>query len=194
MKKYYTPSHEITPLTLAIVAEQDQYGHIGSRIFDEDDEHYVSGLTPTKMIDYTCRYFGANLKGRQEGTRDICGITHKAPISINPMSGMYFFPTISPANPQCSWISHSHIERVNKAVNQQAEIVFKNGKKLLLNVSFGSIINQVQRTAQYRYLLDSRLKLLFHQPPSEPNSTLESNSILDPNSILNSNLTLNREP
>ncbi|HEY4601889.1 MAG TPA: competence protein ComK [Cerasibacillus sp.] len=173
MEKFYTPSYEITPLTLAVVADRDQYGHIGSWILDEDEEHYISGLTPTKMIDYACRYFGANLKGRQEGTRDICGITHKAPISINPMSGMYFFPTISPANAQCSWISHTHIKRVNKAPKQHSEIVFTNGRKLLLNVSFGSIINQVQRTAQFRYLLDSRLKQLKNLPPLDPNPILD---------------------
>lgn len=73
---------------------------------------------------------------------------------------MYFFPTMSPTNDKCSWIAHSHIEKMNKTANQQAEITFKNGKIITLNMSFGSMLNQVQRTAQFRYILDERIKFL----------------------------------
>ena len=163
IKNLYTSSHEVTPLTLAIVADHDENGNPGSWILDEQEEYYVSGISPSKMIDYACRFFGSSLKGRQEGTRNICGITHKAPISIDPSSGMYFFPTLSPVNPECSWIAHSHIELVNKASTQGSEIVFINERKLLLDVSVGSLLNQVQRTAQFRYLLDSRIKNLQKQ-------------------------------
>ncbi|WP_099157248.1 competence protein ComK [Virgibacillus ndiopensis] len=99
-------------------------------------------------------------EGRQEGTRDICGITHKAPICIDPASGMYYFPTTSPTSSKCSWIAHSHIETIHNAANQCTEVLFKNGKRITLEISFGSMLNQVQRTAQFRYLLDNRIKYL----------------------------------
>ncbi|QKY68529.1 competence protein ComK [Lentibacillus sp. CBA3610] len=156
---FYSPSYEVTPLTMAVIAQQDENGNTSSRVLEEQEE-YVILHSPSKMIDNACKFFGSSLRGRQDGTRDICGITHKAPISIDPTSGMYFFPTTSPTNAKCSWIAHSHIDQVTQGPGRQAEVIFKNKKSVLLSVSFGSMLNQVQRTAQYRYLLDNRIKYL----------------------------------
>ena len=78
---------------------------------------------------------------------------------------MYFFPTASPTNALCSWISHSHIENVQSGQNLSSKITFKNGKTIELDVSIGSILNQVHRTAQFRYLLDKRLTSSKTQNP-----------------------------
>lgn len=159
LNDFYSPPYEITPLTLAILAQKDINGNSATCVLEEEAEYDVN-QSPSKVIDYACKFFGASLKGRQDGTRDICGITHKAPISIDPSSGMYFFPTTSPTNPKCSWIAHSHIDKMNKVLDQRTEIIFKNGKRILLESSYGSMMNQVQRTAQFRYLLDNRIRFL----------------------------------
>lgn len=158
---YYSPSHEITPFTMAVLA---QYGKDNAYtcILEAEEEFFID-LSPTKLIDNACKSFGASLKGRQEGTRDICKITHKAPIAIDPSSGMYFFPTISPTNAKCSWIAHSHIDQMKIAKSHCTEIIFKNGKSITIDVSYGSMLNQIQRTAQFRYLLDNRIKYLQRQ-------------------------------
>lgn len=159
MNNFYTPTYEVTPLTMAVIAQHDEDGNNATRVIEEEAEFLVDHA-PTKIIDYACKFFGASLKGRQDGTRDVCGITHKAPISVDPASGMYFFPTTSPSSPKCSWIAHTHIDQVNRAANQGTELQFKTGKKVVIEVSFGSILNQIQRTAQFRYLLDNRIKYL----------------------------------
>lgn len=102
-------------------------------------------------------HFWVEFKGKAGRNKGICGITHKTPISIDPSSGMYFFPTNSPKNPKCAWISHTHIDKVVKRNERYSEIIFKNGKTVVLNVSYGSVLNQVQRTAHYRFLLDERI-------------------------------------
>lgn len=159
MSDFYTPSHEITPLTMAVISEHDKNGRTISRVLEEQSEFIVE-LSPTKVIDSACEFFGVSLQGRQAGTRKVCGITHKAPICIDSACGMYFFPTSSPANANCSWIAHSHINQVGRANDQSTEIIFKSGKRIVVEVSYGSMMNQVHRTAQYRYLLDNRLKYL----------------------------------
>ncbi|ALX48682.1 competence protein ComK [Lentibacillus amyloliquefaciens] len=164
LNNYYAPSYEITPLTMAVIAIQDENGNTATRIL-EDREEYSIHYAPSKMVDNACKFFGSSLRGRQDGTRDICGITHKAPISIDPTSGMYFFPTTSPSNTKCSWIAHSHIDQVNQGPGRQTEVIFKNQKSIILSVSLGSMLNQVQRTAQYRYLLDNRIKYLQRHNP-----------------------------
>ncbi|WP_246521448.1 MULTISPECIES: competence protein ComK [Ornithinibacillus] len=167
MEELYSPLHEITPLTLAVVAKQDEAGNVRTYVLEEETEYTVE-QSPSKLIDYACRFFGSSLKGRQDGTRDICGITHKAPISIDPSSGMYFFPTTSPTNAKCSWIAHSHIDHVTRT-RDKTDIVFKNGKKLSLDASYGSVMNQIHRTAQFRYQLDNRIKhLQLHKTGPRP--------------------------
>lgn len=157
-RNYYSPSQEITPFTMAVLAQSGKDNAYTSII--EGEEEFHIDLPPTKLIDLACKSFGASLKGRQEGTRGICKITHKAPIAIDPSSGMYFFPTISPANAKCSWIAHSHIDKLKMVKNRCTEIIFKNDKSIIIDVSYGSMLNQIQRTAQFRYLLDNRIKYL----------------------------------
>lgn len=159
LNELYFQSHEVTPLTMAVIAQHDENGKSNTCVLEEQEEYHIQPA-PTKIIDHACRFFGSSLRGRQDGTKEVCGVTHKAPISIDPSNGMYFFPTTSPANEKCSWIAHSHIDQVNKGPEHYTEVVFKNGKTILLDVSYGSMLNQVQRTAQFRYLLDNRIKYL----------------------------------
>lgn len=152
--------YEVTPLTMAILSKENQNGGMNTYVLEESKEYTVH-FTPTKIIDYACRYFGSSLQGRLEGTKDVSRITHKAPIAIDPSSGMYFFPTASPKNKKCSWIAHSHIQFVQRAKGgRQTEINFKNGTRIVVDVSFGTMLNQIQRTAQFRYSLDSRMGLI----------------------------------
>ncbi|WP_156854612.1 competence protein ComK [Oceanobacillus sp. AG] len=154
--KIFTSSHEISPLTMAIIASRDKEGRLISYILDESAE-YVSDKSPSKLIDEACMFFGSSLKGRQEGSRVISGFTHKVPVSIDPASGMYFLPTYSPTSPKCSWLSHSHVDDVIPLTEGDTEVLFINGKTITLDVSYGSLTNQVRRTAQFRYRLNSRL-------------------------------------
>lgn len=166
LNDYYFPSYEINPMTMAVVPQQNKYGEFITFVYEDMDE-YIVDYSPSKVIDYACKYFGASLKGRQEGTREICEITHKAPIAIDPASGMYFFPTTSPASSKCSWIAHSHIEKVIKISGYRSEVIFKNGKSIIFNLSYGSLMNQIQRTAQFRYLLDKRISFLRQHKSAE---------------------------
>ncbi|WP_405103269.1 competence protein ComK [Oceanobacillus sp. FSL H7-0719] len=166
-KQLFTSAHEITPLTMAIISSRDEGGKSISYILEEKIE-YISNNSPSKLIDEACKFFGSSLKGRQEGTRDVCGLTHKVPVSIDPASGMYFFPTYSPTSPKCSWIAHSHVDRISRTDEGRTEILFKNGKEVNLDVSYGSILNQIRRTAQFRFLLDNRIKYIKNQLEFEP--------------------------
>jgi len=151
--------HEITPLTMAILPNYEENNAKSSHVLEESRE-YIVHSAPTKVIDNACKFFGSSLKGRIEGTKDISGITHKSPIVVDPSSGMYFFPTASPMNESCSWIAHSHIDQIFPKENNQTEILFKNGKRILFDVSYGSMLNQVHRTAQFRYSLEERIQII----------------------------------
>lgn len=146
---------EITPYTMAVLSDKDENGKHVTRVLEDEVEYVLRGK-PTKVIEYACAYFGSDLKGRQNGIKSISGITHKAPIPIDPRNKMYFFPTKSPSHESCSWISHTHIEDVKRIDSKSTEILFKNGRTIRVDVSHGIVINQIQRTAQIRYLMDER--------------------------------------
>ncbi|MBB6454727.1 competence protein ComK [Salirhabdus euzebyi] len=149
--------YEISPFTVAVIPEWLENGEAGARVLEKNNE-YVITQSPRKLIDQACKFFGSSLKGRQEGTKGVCGITHKAPIAIDPHSGMFFFPTTSPHNSNCTWIAHSHISHIRPISQNETEVHFKNGESIKIPVSYGSMMNQVQRTAQFRYKLTERIQ------------------------------------
>lgn len=172
MKINHLNGYDVNPLTMAVISEIGKAGEKTTRVMEEELELTID-TNPLQIIQKSCKFFGVSLKGRQEGTAAVCGITYKAPITIDPSIGLYFFPTHSPTNPDCSWLSHSHIEKLEPVENKATEVIFKNGKRITINVSYGSIMNQVQRTAQYRYLMETRLNqmrmmnsIVAENPPS----------------------------
>ena len=91
LKEIYHSTYEITPQTMAVLSDRDSYGNIQSLILEQQQEYIVRDK-PLKIIDYACKFFGKSLRGLQDGTKSVCGITHKAPLAIEHHSGMYFFP------------------------------------------------------------------------------------------------------
>lgn len=155
----YALKGEVTTHTMAVLPRKAKSGKIGSMILENSEQYFVIN-PPSKVIDLACKFFGASLHGRQIGTKEVSSMTHKLPISIDPASGLYFFPTLSPTNPNCAWISHSHIKDVIGMENRCTKIVFKNETCTVVNASFGSIENQINRTAQFRFILDERINRL----------------------------------
>jgi len=143
---------------MAILSNPITDGKVQAVVMEELQEYTVS-TTPTKLIDTACRFYGKSLDGLQAGTKNVSNITHKAPIAIDSASGMYFFPTASPINKTCSWLSHTHIQHIQPIdKGSRTEIIFKNEQRIIINVSFGSIQNQIHRTAQFRFSLDNRMR------------------------------------
>lgn len=68
---------------------------------------------------------------------------------------MIFFPTNSPRLTDCTWISLNNIENYSKN-NGKTEIIFKNGKVIEVDVSYGSLENQVLRSTRLESILRKR--------------------------------------
>lgn len=168
-KTIVTYYEEITPLTMAILHETDEQGHARTLIMEEENEYRVF-TSPTKIIDFACKFYGSSLRGRLDGTREVSELTHKAPVAIEPACGMYFFPTASPLNRSCSWLSHSHIDQIRPHDRGlQTEVTFTNGQIIKLDISYGSMQNQLYRTAQFRFAFTNRMKKIHRVLDSKMN-------------------------
>ena len=67
-----------------------------------------------KIIENSCRYFGSSYNGRHIGTKNLTGINYKSPIIIEETKNIIFFPTTSPKQSDCSWISLKYINISNE--------------------------------------------------------------------------------
>jgi competence protein ComK len=150
-----TEEFEINPSTLAILPMQ--YGNkLYSQIYQLDGELH-SSYKPLDLIKISCRLFASSYEGRKEGSRQLIGITHKIPITIDSTNSMYFFPTTSPNNPKCAWVSHEHVLRYEKLDSSTTRVIFTNKQSVDFPISVYSFENQMLRTAFLRTKLIKRI-------------------------------------
>lgn len=148
--------YEITPYTIAILPVN--YGSkVYSRIIELEAE-FISPFKPIEIINKSCEYFGASYEGRKHGTKQLIGITHKAPIAVDPSNSIFFFPTISPLRPQCIWLSHDHVVSFSRIDQQHTTIVFRNKQMITIHMSSSSFENQLHRTAFLKTKLVQRIE------------------------------------
>lgn len=151
----------LSPQTMAILPMR--YGSkIYSKILEADQEG-VAPYKPFDIIKKSCRFYASSYWGRREGTKELIGVTHKAPIVIDPVQGIYVFPTASPTKPSCAWISHEHVSDYRPLPRMKTEVIFQNGNTLTLPISVYSFENQLYRTAQLRTRIMQRLQKRYRE-------------------------------
>lgn len=127
-----------------------------SKVIEKDDEYIVEQNT-LKILEHSCEYFGSSFEGRKEGTKKILGITHKSPIIVEESRKIIFFPTNSPERKDCAWINLEKIDKYYKVDNKTSSILFKCGKLVNLNISYGSLTNQILRATRLKFVLEDRI-------------------------------------
>lgn len=142
-------SYEINKDTVALIPKDKK------TIVYETDDSFIVDKTPLEIMEESCEYFGSSLEGRQIGTSKLIGFTHKVPIIVEETFDLIFFPTLSPRNEECSWLSYSHIFKPDK-FKDKSIIELKNGKKIVVGVSSAIIDNQLYRCSRLKDVLQIR--------------------------------------
>lgn len=143
-------SYEISCETLAIIP-LDNYK---SKVIEKDNTLIIN-KTPMQIIEDSCSYFGSSYFGRAKGTKRIIGVSHKAPIIIEESKEIIFFPTSSPRLYECCWVSLKNIDKYQK-LEKNALVLFNNGYLLELDISYGSLDNQILRATRLESVLRMR--------------------------------------
>ncbi len=146
-------TYEINDATLAILPESLNK----SRIMEEDFEYEVN-QNPLSLINYSCKYFGSTYEGRRDGAREILLSKYKLPIMIEDSQNLVFLPTESPENNDCIWLALNKIKKIDKveASEPKTSIEFLNGQKLIVNISYKSLQNQILRASRLDSILRNR--------------------------------------
>lgn len=143
-------SYEITEETLAIVP-MDNYR---SKVIEMDNVLTID-KTPMEIINNSCQFFGSSYDGRHMGTKNLIGVSHKSPIIIEESKEIIFFPTNSPRLYNCCWVSLKNIDNYRK-LNSNSMVTFKTGYLLELDISYGSLDNQILRATRLESVLRAR--------------------------------------
>lgn len=141
--------YEINDKTIALYSLTNK-----TRVYEEDRSFVVDALASEIMED-SCTYFGSSLEGRKKGTHNLIGVSYKAPIIVEESNDMIFFPTTSPKVKSCSWLRFNKIKSYYYK-NNHLVVEFKNGDKILLNISYDMINNQVLRATRLESVLRER--------------------------------------
>ena len=143
--------YEINEETLAIMPDD-----VWSSMVLEDDFKYEVNKTPLEILDYSCKYFGSSYPGRKDGSKDILNSSYKLPILVEDTRNIIFFPTSSPLDDSCTWISLGNIKDYRKVGKNKTEILFKNNKVMTVDVSYYSFNNQVMRASRLESIIRNR--------------------------------------
>lgn len=141
--------YEINNDTLALISLEDK-----TKVFEKNNI-FVVDKSVNKIMEDSCMYFGSSLSGRQKGTERLIGTSYKAPIIVEETNNIIFFPTCSPRLKTCNWISLNNLERYYSK-NNKIVIEFMNNQKIMLNLSYGVINNQILRASRLEAVIRSR--------------------------------------
>jgi len=145
--------YEINSKTLAIIP----INRYQSKVIEET-ESYLINKNSTSIIDHSCKYFGSSYLGRHEGTKSMIGINYKTPILVEESNNIIFFPTCSSRLDNCYWISLKNIKNYTK-FKEFSKVIFKNGYELELDISYGSLENQILRSTLLESVIRNRKKI-----------------------------------
>lgn len=141
--------YEINDKTVALYSMNNK-----TRVYEEDKNFIVDAPT-NEIMEESCSYFGSSMEGRKKGTHHLIGVNYKAPIIVEESKDLIFFPTTSPKLKTCSWLRSNKIDRYYYK-NGHLVVEFKNGDKILLNISYDMINNQILRATRLESVLRDR--------------------------------------
>jgi competence protein ComK len=155
-KNILLSSYEINTSTMALLPFYNDFGNVHTEVLETERNERVQ-LSPIKIINESCLFFGSSYEGRREAVRKSMGYVSLSPIMINLELGIFFFPVESPKNETCIWLSQSHVQRIESLDSDTCSVIFKNTANLILPQSKYALEAKLFRTAQYRYILSERV-------------------------------------
>lgn len=140
--------YQINDKTMAILSNGK-----GESIIYEDDRFFIVRCRPTFLVKKNCLLYGKSLEAALLNTKNLIGVTYKAPIIINEYDGLILFPTKSIRLINNEWICLNKVKNYyeNKR-NHNTLVEFNNGKVLEFSISYNVMNNQILRA----YFLQSK--------------------------------------
>ncbi len=146
-------NYEINDETYAVIGQNS----ISSKIIEKYDDYDVDS-DAYSVMESSCEYYGSSYKGRIKGSKTILNCSYKLPILVEESSVLIFFPIKSSLLDDCCWINLNSISNIEK-VDNKTQITFKNGQKVLFDISKLSLENQIYRSTMLESIIFKRINI-----------------------------------
>ena len=98
--------YEITSNTCALIGLSENETEVV-----EKHKRFVIPMRTKDLLKLSCEFYGCTLDGRIKGSQLQLGMKYKLPIIIESTNELIFFPTVSPKEAECTWISLKNIKK-----------------------------------------------------------------------------------
>ncbi len=122
----------------------------------ELDKKIIIKKNIMKIVNDSCCYFGSNYVGRYQGAKKLLNMAYKLPIIVEDFNELVIFPTCSSRQEECCWLCLNNIENYKKS-DKKTIVIFKNNIKIELDISYGSLENQIFRATMLITKLKKRI-------------------------------------
>jgi competence protein ComK len=137
-KMHIVDDYVLNGKTMALLHEPSNLYQ--TKIIEENKVVYTK-KSSLKLIEEACILGGSTYTGRKNAMKKILRTNSKLPIPINPISGMFFFPSRSPKDINCNWFSFFHINGYTKQ-DHYTEIKFLDRTNWVADISYKSFNRQ----------------------------------------------------
>jgi len=144
--------------TMVFIPKYDAQGNLCTDVLGTAETVKVT-MNPTKLIDENLRYFGSSFQGACQGARAILGNITMYPIVVNEKLDLYWFPSRSPAHPNCVWFALHHVDKYEAFGKNRTKVTLSNGSNFFLDVGLSSFERKIQRAYTLKYKVEERTKL-----------------------------------
>lgn len=144
-------NYEINSETLVIVP----FDKGKSKVYEYDGE-YIINTNALNIIKNSCLFFGCSFEGRKDAVKNILGVDMKVPILIEDSKNIIFFPITSCINKNSIWISYQNLLKFSKNDEFSTVLYFRNNKKILVDVKYNLVDNQIIRCIKLDSLISKR--------------------------------------
>ena len=122
-------------------------------VHENDKKIFFKGEKLEDILNDSCIYYGSTLKGRIVSCKRLINTNYKVPILISEKNNLLFFYIKD--NDNVYWFNFLSIKSYHKVENKIL-VIFNNGQRLLLNVSYTIFHNQILRCSRLMVVYSTR--------------------------------------
>ena len=122
-------------------------------VHENDKKIFFKGEKLEDILNDSCIYYGSTLRGRIISSKQFIGTNYKVPILVSEKNNLLFFYIKD--NDSIYWFNFLSIKSYHKVENKIL-VIFNNGQRLLLNVSYTIFHNQILRCSRLMVVYSTR--------------------------------------
>lgn len=126
----------------------DRHGNLCTLVH-ETERLVMVNKSPLKVLDYSIRCIGFDLRGAMETSKWLLDQTQMCPIMINPILRIVLFPTKSHLHEDNIWFNPHHIKRTIGSKGK-SKIQFSDGSSITIPARLSSFNHKLQTAEQLK--------------------------------------------